>query len=63
MDYLGKLSLPSNLRFAAPGESSVTGNTFGTVIAARRNFKPFIVGLIPPDVPVISYRSKEFKIR
>jgi hypothetical protein len=52
MDYLGKLSLPSNLKFAAPGESSVTGNTFGTVIAARRNFKPFIVGLIPPDVPV-----------
>lgn len=52
MDYLGRLSLPSNLKFAAPGESSVTGNTFGTVIAARRNFKPFIVGLIPPDVPV-----------
>lgn len=52
MNYLGKLSLPSNLRFAAPGESSATGNTFGTVIAARRNFKPFIIGLIPPDVPV-----------
>jgi hypothetical protein len=55
MNYLEKLSLPLGLNFESPGDSSITGGSFGTVIAARRNFKPFIVGLIPPDVPV-NYR-------
>ena len=37
----------------APGESGQQGNlVLGTLTGSRRNSKPFIIGFIPPDVPV-----------
>ena len=38
---------------SAPGETGQSGNlVLGTLTASRRNSKPFIIGFIPPDVPV-----------
>lgn len=53
MNALESLELPTSYGLAdASGDTEVTGETFGTVVAARRNFKPFVIGIIPPDVAV-----------
>lgn len=50
LSYLQSLAQPRGFGLAAPG--NVSSTVYGTPVAARKNFKPFIVGLIPPDVPV-----------
>lgn len=50
LSQLESLVMPQGYGLAAPGDGSAS--SYATVLPARRNFKPFIVGLIPPDVPV-----------
>lgn len=53
LSYLENLTRQLSLGTAdAAGDSETVGETFGTIVGARRNFKPFLVGLIPPDVSV-----------
>lgn len=49
LGFLQALSQPRGFGFSEPGDSTTI---YGTPTASRKNFKPFIVGLIPPDVPV-----------
>jgi len=50
LSQMERLVMPRGFGLAAPGD--VTTGVYGSAMPARRNFKPFIVGLIPPDVPV-----------
>lgn len=50
LSFLENLVPPRGFGLGAPGD--VSSAVYGTPSPARRNFKPFIVGLIPPDVPV-----------
>jgi hypothetical protein len=50
MSYMEQLVLPQNYGLGAPGGDG--SETFGSVVQARRNFKPFVVGILPPDVPI-----------
>lgn len=50
MSYMEQLVLPLNYGLGSPGGDGA--ETFGSAVPARRNFKPFIVGIIPPDIPV-----------
>lgn len=50
MSYMEQLVLPLNYDLGAPGGNGA--ETFGSAVPARKNFKPFIVGVIPPDIPV-----------
>jgi hypothetical protein len=50
MSYMEQLVLPQNYGLGAPGGEGA--QNYGTAMPARKNFKPFIVGIIPPDVPI-----------
>ncbi len=51
LGYLQYLNGPLSLTTAdASGDSETSQEQLGTVVTAKRNFKPFMVGLIPPDI-------------
>lgn len=50
LSQVERLVFPRGFGLAAPGD--ITTGVYGSAVPARRNFKPFLVGLIPPDVPV-----------
>lgn len=50
MSYMEQLVLPQSYGLGAPGGDEVSN--FRSTVSARKNFKPFIVGIIPPDVPI-----------
>lgn len=52
LQQLSALSFPAGFQLAVPGDPGGVQGQYGTVVPARKNFKPFVVGLIPPDVPV-----------
>ncbi len=50
LSQMERLVMPRGFGLAAPGD--ITTGVYGSAVPARRSYKPFIVGLIPPDVPV-----------
>jgi len=50
MAYMEQLVLPLGYGLGSPDGQGAS--SYGTTYPARKNFKPFIIGVIPPDVPV-----------
>jgi hypothetical protein len=49
LSFLAQINRQQAFDYSAIG---IDESTFGTVTGARKNFKPFIIGFIPPDVPI-----------